>query len=61
MGHLSPLSLPPIRNRGFEPDDSHIHPADAEIPFDWILRDVTGRHGPYEFMLSEPTRPTTSS
>ena len=32
----------------------HCHPDDAEIPFDWILRDVTGRHGPYEFVLSEP-------
>src|SRR5262249_33553862 len=34
----------------------HCHPNDAEIPFDWILRDVTGKHGPYEFMLSEPAR-----
>jgi hypothetical protein len=32
----------------------HCHPDDAEIPFDWILRNVTGKHGPYEFMLSEP-------
>jgi hypothetical protein len=24
----------------------HCHPDDAEIPFDWILRDVTGKHGP---------------
>jgi hypothetical protein len=34
----------------------HCHPADAEIPFDWLLADVTGKRGPYEFMLSEPAR-----
>jgi len=32
----------------------HCHPADAEIPFDWLLAEVTGKRGPYEFMLSEP-------
>jgi len=32
------------------------HPEDAEIPFDWILRDVTSKHGPYEFVLTEPVR-----
>src|SRR5262249_56337217 len=34
----------------------HCHPADAEIPFDWLLAEVTGHRGPYEFMLSEPAR-----
>jgi hypothetical protein len=34
----------------------HCHPADADIPFDWLLADVTGKRGAYEFMLSEPTR-----
>jgi hypothetical protein len=34
----------------------HCHPNDAEIPFDWILADVTGKRGPYEFILSEPAR-----
>jgi hypothetical protein len=34
----------------------HCHPDDAEIPFDWILAEVTGKHGPYEFILIEPTR-----
>jgi|SRR5262245_28121761 len=34
----------------------HCHPADAEIPFDWLLAEVTGKRGPYEFMLSEPAR-----
>jgi len=23
----------------------HCHPADAEIPFDWLLAEVTGRRG----------------
>ena len=32
------------------------HPADAQIPFDWILRDVAGKHGPYEFLLVETAR-----
>src|SRR5262247_1926151 len=34
----------------------HCHPADAEIPFDWLLAEVTGKSGAYEFMLSEPAR-----
>ncbi len=34
----------------------HCHDADAEIPFDWLLAEVTGKRGPYEFMLSEPAR-----
>jgi hypothetical protein len=34
----------------------YCHPDDAEIPFDWILADVTGKRGAYEFMLSEPAR-----
>ena len=34
----------------------HCHPADAEIPFDWLLAELTGKRGPYEFMLSEPAR-----
>jgi len=34
----------------------HCHPADAEIPFDWLLAKATGKRGPYEFILSEPVR-----
>src|SRR4029453_2526883 len=34
----------------------HCHPADAEIPFDAILAEVTGKSGPCEFVLSEPAR-----
>jgi hypothetical protein len=34
----------------------HCHPDDAEIPFDWLLAEVTGKHGTYEFMLSETAR-----
>ena len=30
------------------------HPADAEIPFDWLLADVTGNRGRYDFILTEP-------
>ena len=32
----------------------HCHRDDAEIPFDWLLADVTGKRGAYEFVLSEP-------
>src|SRR5262249_12009850 len=32
----------------------HCHPGDAEIPFDWLLAEVSGRHGAVEFVLSEP-------
>jgi hypothetical protein len=34
----------------------HCHAGDAEIPFGWLLAEVTGKRGPYEFMLSEPAR-----
>jgi len=34
----------------------HCHPNDSEIPFDWLLTEVTGKRGPYEFILSEPAR-----
>jgi hypothetical protein len=34
----------------------HCHPGDAEIPFDWLLAEVSGKRGPYEFVLSEPAR-----
>jgi hypothetical protein len=34
----------------------HCHPNDAEIPFDWLLAEVTGKRESYEFMLSEPAR-----
>src|SRR5262245_1482472 len=34
----------------------HCHPQDAEIPFDWILAEVTGKRGAFEFILSEPAR-----
>ena len=34
----------------------HCHAADAEIPFDWLLAEVTGRRGAVEFVLTEPAR-----
>ncbi len=34
----------------------HCHPDDAEIPFDWLLAELTGNRGPYEFVLGEPAR-----
>jgi hypothetical protein len=34
----------------------HCHPDDAEIPFDWILAEVTGKRGPIEFILTEAAR-----
>jgi hypothetical protein len=29
---------------------------DAEIPFDWVLAQVTGKRGRYDFILSETVR-----
>ena len=29
------------------------HPDDAELPFDWILSEVTGRSGMVDFMMLE--------
>src|SRR5262249_21030462 len=34
----------------------HCHPADAEIPFDWLLAEVSSTLGACEFILSEPAR-----
>src|SRR5262249_9984089 len=34
----------------------YCHPDDAEIPFDWLLAEVTGKRGAFEFILSEPAR-----
>jgi hypothetical protein len=34
----------------------HCHFDDAEIPFDWLLAEVTGKRGPYEFILGELAR-----
>ena len=34
----------------------HCHSADAEIPFDWLLAEVTGRRGAVEFVLTELAR-----
>jgi len=34
----------------------HCHSDDAEIPFDWLSAEVTGKRGPYEFILGELAR-----
>jgi hypothetical protein len=34
----------------------HCNPNDSEIPFDWLLMEVTGKRGPYEFILGELAR-----
>ena len=34
----------------------HCNPNDSEIPFDWLLTEVTGKRGPYEFILGELAR-----
>jgi hypothetical protein len=39
----------------------HCHPNDAEIPFDWMLAEVTGKRGPYEFILTDTARCPTAS
>jgi len=34
----------------------HCHPEDAEIPFDWILRELTSKYGAHEFILTDTAR-----
>jgi hypothetical protein len=34
----------------------HCHRDDAQIPFDWLLAEITGKSGPYEFILMESAR-----
>jgi hypothetical protein len=34
----------------------HCHTVDAEIPFDWLLAEVTGRRSSVEFVLNESAR-----
>jgi hypothetical protein len=34
----------------------HCHPNEAEIPFDCLLVEAMGKHGPVGFVLSEPAR-----
>jgi hypothetical protein len=34
----------------------HCHPEDAEIPFDWILRELTGKYAAHEFILTATAR-----
>jgi hypothetical protein len=31
-------------------------PSDAYIPFDWLLGEVTGKHGKYDFVMAELAR-----
>jgi hypothetical protein len=34
----------------------HCHDEDAEIPFDWLLAEATGRRSAVESVLTEPAR-----
>ena len=34
----------------------HCRPDEAEIPFDWILGEVTGRGGMVDFLMAEPAK-----
>jgi len=67
MDEFFDVSLKPIRLIAIGPKTlrraeqqiescEHCHPDDSEIPFDWLLAEVTGKRGPYEFMLGELAR-----
>jgi hypothetical protein len=67
MDDLFDISLQQIRLIAMGPDTlrraereivfcEHCHPNDSEIPFDWLLTEVTGERGPYEFILGELAR-----
>jgi hypothetical protein len=49
---------PEVIHRAEERTESYeyCHPGDAVIPFDWLLAEVIGKHGPFEFILAEPAR-----
>jgi hypothetical protein len=32
------------------------HPDDADTHFDWLLAEVTGKHGMFDFIMAEPAR-----
>ena len=34
----------------------HCHPDDSELPFDWVLQQVTGRGGMVDFVMVETAR-----
>ncbi len=34
----------------------HCQPDDAEVPFDWLLQEVTGRTGNVDFIMTEPAK-----
>src|SRR5262249_20163717 len=34
----------------------YCHLDDAEVPFDWILRELTGKYGAHEFILTDTAR-----
>jgi hypothetical protein len=67
MDHLFDVSLQQIQLIAIGPNTlrraereivfcEHCQPKDSEIPFDWLRTEVTGKRGPYEFILSEPAR-----
>ena len=55
--NFEPSAAPP--SSAPNPQSSAVKPArpDAEIPFDWILNDATGRDGAeVDYVLSEPAK-----
>jgi hypothetical protein len=44
------------RAEGLTESCEHCHSGDAAIPFDWLLAEVIGKHGSFEFILAEPAQ-----
>lgn len=54
---LIPVDAEVIRRTEREIEScEHCHPDEAEIPFDWLLAEVTGKRELCEFVLTEPAR-----
>jgi hypothetical protein len=54
---LIPIDVPTIRqSEALIESCEHCHSNDAEIPFDFVLAEVAGMHGHFEFILEEPAR-----
>ena len=52
----SPWTRRRSRKRRRASNHAECHPHDAEIPFDWALAEVTGKHGKCDFVLTETAR-----
>jgi hypothetical protein len=44
------------RAEGLMESCQHCYPNEADTPFDWLIAEVTGKHGKYDFVMAEVAR-----